>query len=474
VSRFLLAVLVAAILPCPVAVAAVPSNAAIRKILAERVGNENLGFGIVVGLIDADGRRVVSYGWTGGNDKRPLDGNTVFEIGSATKVFTSLLLTDMARRGQVSVSDPVAKYLPAGVKVPERNGRKITLADLATHTSGLPREPSNLVPKDEHNPYADYSVKDLYEFLSTYELTRDVGSGHEYSNLGMGLLGHALSLRAGTDYGELVRTRICDPLGMASTRAKALTTAAMKVRLAVGHDPALKPASLLDNPTTPGAGTLLSTANDMLRFLAANLGFTRTPLAGAMADEVSVRRPTDAPDEEVAYGWHVHTKDGKSTIWHNGGTEGYHSFVGFDPKARVGVVVLSNIAAPPGVDDIGRHLLDPTEPLLGIHVGETAKRFRDQTQSAGTEPALRRLIEQIRTGTPSYETMTPQVARMIRNQLPQFEKHMGSLGALQSISFQGVGPAGADIYEVAFEHGKAEGRILLGTDGKVQGFGFRE
>ena len=112
----------------PLVYAQIPSDAEIRKILVDRVGAENLGIGMVVGVIDSHGRRVVAYGSLAKNDKRRLDGDTVFEIGSMTKVFTSLLLMDMIRRGEVALTDPVSKYLPAGVKVPERNGRKITLA----------------------------------------------------------------------------------------------------------------------------------------------------------------------------------------------------------------------------------------------------------------------------------------------------------------------------------------------------------
>src|SRR5262249_36788679 len=155
------------------------------KILAGRVDVEKQALGIVVGVIELRGRRVVSHGRLAAGDPRPLNGDTVFEIGSVTKVFTSLLLADMAQRGEVALNDPVAKYLPAeGVKMPERGGRQITLVDLATHTSGLPRLPSNLKPANSANPYADYTVKQLYEFLSGYTLERDIGAQFEYSNLG--------------------------------------------------------------------------------------------------------------------------------------------------------------------------------------------------------------------------------------------------------------------------------------------------
>ena len=339
----------------------IPPDAEIRRILAERVDNQQ-SVGIMVGVIETAGRRVIAYGSLAKNDKRPLNGDTIFEIGSATKVFTSLLLADMVQRGEVALTDPVAKYLPATVKMPERAGRAITLEDLSTHTSGLPRMPANLAPKDPANPYADYSVEQLYQFLSSYQLTRDIGAQYEYSNLGGGLLGHVLARRAGMDYEVLVRTRICDPLGMASTRIT--LSPEMKTRLATGHNATMDPVSNWDLPTLAGAGALRSTANDMLAFLAANLGYTKSPLAPAMAAMLKVRRPTGAPDLEIALGWHVFTSNGKEIVWHNGGTGGYRSFIGFDPKTQVGVVVLSNAETTAGVDDIGRHLLDQQVPLL--------------------------------------------------------------------------------------------------------------
>jgi serine-type D-Ala-D-Ala carboxypeptidase/endopeptidase len=339
---------------------AMPTDSEIRQILVDRIDVQHQSVGIVVGVIGPEGRRVVAYGQLEKGDPRPLNGDTIFEIGSATKVFTSLLLADMVQRGEVALDDPVAKYLP-GVKVPERNGRSITLVDLATHTSGLPRLPTNMKPADANNPYADYSVDQLYQFLSSHQLTRDIGSQYEYSNLGGGLLGHVLALRAGMSYEALVRSRICDPLGMNSTRIT--LTPEMKARLAVGHNQGLESVANWDIPTLAGAGALRSTANDMLTFLAANLGYTKSPLAPAMAAMLKVRRPTGQPGLEIALGWHIYTTNGKDIVWHNGGTGGYRSFIGFDPKAGVGVVALSNTSTTLGVDDIGRHLLDVNVPL---------------------------------------------------------------------------------------------------------------
>jgi CubicO group peptidase (beta-lactamase class C family) len=340
---------------------ALPTDAQIRDLLVERIDKQRQSVGIVVGIVDSTGRRTISYGRFDAGDKKAVDGDTIFEIGSVTKVFTSLLLADMVQRGVVALTDPVAKYLPSGVKTPERNGRQITLEDLATHTSGLPRLPSNLSPEDAANPYADYSVEQLYQFLSGYQLTRDIGSQYEYSNLGGGLLGHVLARRAGMDYEKLVRSRICEPLGMRSTDIT--LSDEMKTRFAVGHDATMQRVAHWDLPTLAGAGALRSTVNDMLTFVGANLGYVKSPLAPAMAAMLAVRRPTGTPELEVGLGWHIPTRDGHEIIWHNGGTGGFKSFIGFERKAGTGVVVLSNAETPAGVDDIGQHLLNTNAVL---------------------------------------------------------------------------------------------------------------
>jgi D-alanyl-D-alanine-carboxypeptidase/D-alanyl-D-alanine-endopeptidase len=337
-------------------------DAEIRKILIERIDRQRQSVGIVVGVIEPAGRRVIAYGSMSKSDPRPVNGETIFEIGSISKVFTSLLLADASERRELALTDPVAKFLPAKVKIPERGGRAITLQDLSMHTSGLPRLPANMKPKDAANPYADYSVEDLYQFLSAATLTRDIGSQYEYSNLGGGLLGHVLALRAGMEYEALVSSRITGPLGMNST---AITLSPdMKARLAGGHNAGLQPVANWDLPTLAGAGALRSNTNDLLTFLAANLGYVQTPLASAMAAMPKVRRPTGGQDLEIALGWHIFTAHGKEIVWHNGGTGGYRTFIGYDAAARAGVVVLSNTSTPAGPDDIGRHLLDPQAPLL--------------------------------------------------------------------------------------------------------------
>lgn len=358
--------LVAATLMLPSALAAqapaTPTDSAIRAILARRIDEQHLGKGIVVGIIEPAGRRIVTYGSAGAGGPATLDGNTVFEIGSISKVFTSLLLADMVRRGEVALTDPVATFLPPTVHVPERAGRRITLVDLATQSSGLPRLPTNMPAADPANPYADYSADSLYSFLSRYTLPRDIGVTYEYSNLGVGLLGHALARKAGADYETLVRTRIADPLDMASTRVT--PTASMKARLAVGHNQLGAAVPYWDLPTLAGAGALRSTANDMLNFLDAYIGGVSSPLAPAMRAQLATRRPTGMPNLDVALGWHIAKGPLGEMVWHNGGTGGFRSFVAFDTARKLGVVVLANMSNPVGVDDIGVHIMNPAMPLV--------------------------------------------------------------------------------------------------------------
>ena len=346
---------------------AFPPDSEIRKLLVQRIDEYHQSVGIVAGIVEPAGRRIIAYGALDKGDPRPLDGDTVFEIGSVTKVFTALALADMARRGEVGLSDPVAKYLPAEVKVPRRGDRQITLEDLAVQTSGLPRMPSNFKPKDPANPYADYTANLLYQFLSGYELPRDIGSQYEYSNLGFGLLGHALARRAGMDYEALVQARICRPLALSNTRIA--LSPEMKARLAVGHNEKLERVPGFDFQALAGAGALRSTTNDMLSFLAAAMGPAPSPLAGAFADLLKVRVPTGIPGMQEALGWQISNRGGAEIVWKDGGTYGYAAFIGYDPKRHAGVVLLSNAftmsGTVTGVTDIGLHLLDPQWPLNG-------------------------------------------------------------------------------------------------------------
>jgi CubicO group peptidase (beta-lactamase class C family) len=334
--------------------------------------------GIVVGVIDSAGTHVEGFGRTALKDSTTPGAQTLFEIGSVTKVFTALLLADQVTQGTMALGDPVAAYLPDSLEIPPT----VTLEDLATHTSGLPRMPTNFAPADVGDPYADYTEALLFESLKTFD--GSVGDKtYAYSNLGYGLLGTILVRAADTTYAALIQERIARPLGLDDT-VVALSNEQQE-RLAQGHsDGAPVPNWTLT--TMAGAGALRSTAEDMLRFVAANAGLLTTPLDAAMALMQAPREPTGT-GMQVGLGWHIRPTPTGPVLWHNGGTGGYHSFVGFDPAVQRGVVVLTNSTT--SIDDLGFHLLDASFPLDPVKTAidlpsATLDRYVGQYQIAPT------------------------------------------------------------------------------------------
>lgn len=339
----------------------------VKENIKQRIGNGE-SVGIVVGIIDSHGRReFFSYGKTRMNGNIPVDENSIYEIGSISKVFTCIAFADMVINREFNLDDPVEKYLPEEVKVPSRNEKKINLVHLATHTSALPRLSSNMQPTDPSNPYADYTVKEMYDFLSGYKLRGDIGDKYNYSNLGMGLLGHVLSLKAGLGYEQLIITRICNVLGMNSTMIT--FTPELRKRLAKGHDTKGE-VSNWDLPTLAGAGALRSSADDMITFIAANMGLQQSKLTPAM-DMTHEARVDASKNMKIGLGWHIIDNGKTQIIWHNGGTGGYRTFCGFIKNNKIGVVVLSNMNI--SADDIGFHLLDNSYELKKIKKAITLK-----------------------------------------------------------------------------------------------------
>jgi serine-type D-Ala-D-Ala carboxypeptidase/endopeptidase len=330
------------------------TDAALQQILQERIKAKKM-VGLVVGRLQGTNRSIVAAGTMAVTNNRPVDGDTVFEIGSITKVFTGTLLADMANRGEVQPNDPAAKYLPPGVKIPSRNSKVITLAHLASHRSGLPREPD-----------AEYGREKVFEFLSSYELPQDPGSAYQYSNLGMGLLGDMLARRAGGSYEQLVLDRICKSLGMNDTRIR--PSDEMQKRLATGHDYELKPAKMRDFINFVGAGGFRSTANDFLKFLAAVLNPRDDQVSKAILTSQAVRTNTGVVGFEKAWGWAFKTVSDE-IIWHSGKTGGFHSFMGVNRKRNRAVVIFSNCTH--SIDTMGFRLLDP----LGEPDESTLERY---------------------------------------------------------------------------------------------------
>ncbi|KRR27198.1 serine hydrolase [Bradyrhizobium retamae] len=325
------------------------------------VGRETMG--LVAAFLDRERHSITAYGQSGSPDNRPLDGDTMFEIGSITKVFTALVFADMVLRGELAPDDRAAKYLPASVRMPDFEGAPITLMDLATYTSGLPRMPSNFAPKDWSNPYIDYTTERLYDFLSNHKLGHKPGKHYEYANLGFGLLGHILELRAGKSYEELVISRICTPLGIEDTRIT--LSSSMQQRLARGHSAALTPVANWDFSVLAGAGAFRSTANDLMKFLRMCMNPADGPVASAVKMTLSKRRPM-MEESDVALGWFISSRFGDELIWKSGGTGGYASFIGSSIKTRRNCIVLSNAADYNPNIALGMHLINAAYPLAKI------------------------------------------------------------------------------------------------------------
>jgi serine-type D-Ala-D-Ala carboxypeptidase/endopeptidase len=313
---------------------------AIHAFLQQHLVAEQRNGGIVVGLVDEHGSRVVSCGRMDNGTSREVDGDTLFELGSITKTFTALLLQGMMDRGEMKLDDPVARFLPKSVKVPAFKGKEITLRHLATHTSGLPFFPNNLHPRRVENPYVDYTAEKMFAFLSGYKLDHAPGTRWDYSELGMQLLGYAIAAKAGTNYESLLVDRICGPLQMDSTR---ITLASeLKERFAQGHNRLGCPVVSLQCGALVGGGALHSTANDLLKYVSANLGLTPSRLTPLM-------EKTHVPQFHMG-GWYyiglawITQRDLLTTklVCHPGATFGHGAFIGFDKARRRGVVVLAS------------------------------------------------------------------------------------------------------------------------------------
>jgi len=354
-------VLFASFAPVMAATPPPPSDASVLQMMAARVDLQKQGTGIVVGIARPGGDHVLCYGTLGLDDKRPVDGETLFDVGSISKVLIALLLADEVQRHEVALDDPVSKYLP-GVSVPSWDGRKITLADLATHTSGLPLRPGNLSSNDPANPDRGYSYKDLATFLAGYKLPHAPGSTYEYSNVGYGLLGEALMNAAHEGYADLIAQRITRQLGMANTAIVPSHDPAL--REAVGYDGERHPVPHWDMGVLSSAGGYRSTADDLLKLVDGFLGFRKSSLAPAMAAMTQTRRPGGMePGTAIALAWNIDDADGREIVWKNGSVGGFRAFVGFDRKAKLGVVALINAQTGAGADDIGLHVLDPSVPV---------------------------------------------------------------------------------------------------------------
>ena len=311
---------------------------------------------IAIGVIDQDGIRYYNFG-SRNSTGAEVNEHSIFEIGSISKTFTATLLADQVLNGNLNSDDPVNNILSDSVKISISGNQQITLGHLSDHTSGLPRMPSNFNPANPNNPFADYTVAQLYDFISFYKPIREVGAEFEYSNLGVGLLGHVLSLQTGKTYEDLLSEVITVPLEMDETRIT--IDEKMKNNLAEGRDEFGHKAENWDFGSLAGAGAIRSSTSDMIKYISAQLGFTETSLSKAIELTHQKRHnkyPVKEGEDTIALGlgWIITPKSEGDIYWHNGGTGGYRTYLGFNKSLRKGVVVLATGDDP---SDIGTYLL---------------------------------------------------------------------------------------------------------------------
>jgi CubicO group peptidase (beta-lactamase class C family) len=316
------------------------------------------GGGLVIGVMDHGKRRIFAYGTA-----KP---DSIFEIGSITKTFSGLVLAQMVVQKKVTLDTPIRTLLPAGL-VAKPEGAEITLADLATQHSGLPRMPDNFKPQNPVNPYADYHAAQLQEFIARHGVAKPADAAFLYSNLGFGLLGYGLSLRAGVPYGQLVSTEITGPLHMSDTGVT--LSPAQRSRLIQGYDTNFDPTGPWDLDAFAGAGAIKSTAADMLTYLDGNLHPDKYAMSAAADSPAATLPAAVALDHQVranvtvngntriALAWFFNPKTG--SYFHSGGTGGYRSLAGFNPTQNRAIVVLYN-----------RDNTDPAAPQLVERVVE--------------------------------------------------------------------------------------------------------
>lgn len=316
---------------------------------------ERGGIPVLMVAVVKDGQQYIkTYGT---QEDRP-GADALFEIGSITKLFTSLLVQRLVDQGTCKWEDPIVRFFPEGSGPPQDDGTM--LLHLATHTSGYPKLPPSFLRSvgNDPDPYARLTFDDLMNMVAQAEDKRAPDMTRvEYSNFGTGLLGHLMELHQGKTYDDLLATHVTGPLGMELTRST--VDAAYAHLLLKGHDEAGRPTAPWNWGALQGAGALRSSITDMTKFLIAAV--EKDPALGSAWDACYQQR-VKTSGGGVGLGWHIDTWSGTlfnmpRILWHNGGTGGFSSYLGIVPETGLGVVILANRLAPSVVDKLGTDIL---------------------------------------------------------------------------------------------------------------------
>lgn len=304
------------------------------------------------------------YGIIKTNDTiKPIENqNKVFEIGSITKVFTSTVLASLVNDGEIKLTDPINSYFPFTFK----DNTKIIFKDLANHTSGLPRLPENLDLTNEANPYKTYGKIQIEEYLkNNLKIENVIAKTFVYSNFGTGLLGYTLGLSQKSSFEKLLQKKVFDKFKMKNSFTSSHNLANKLVK---GQNPEGKITSNWDWDVLFGAGGILSTTEDLVKFAIAQFDPKNTDLT-------LTRTPTFNINEnmKIGLGWHLlKSKNGKDFVWHNGGTGGYTSSMAINVNDKKAVIILSNLSA-------FHHKMENIDKLCFKIMSETEKKVSIRT-----------------------------------------------------------------------------------------------
>lgn len=312
----------------------------VEKLLEQNIEKYNIA-GISAVLVDGSESAIINKGYKQAHNQAGLvTDETIFSIGSVTKIFTSVLTCILTLDGSFDIKATIGDYISEPVSDAIK---QISILDLLTHTSGLPRLPDNLQQymKNIEDPYADYGEAELLAYLTTAQLKNPVGA-YEYSNLGYGLLGYVLEKSTGTAYQSLLSDKIFSPLKMGSS---SIYHASVSPNAAQGYDRKNNQVPYWNMNILQAAGGIISTPADMAQFVSA-------AISGNSVINNALQLSFEAITDHMALGWHKHNWflnliGAKNDLWHNGLTGGFASFLEVNLKRKRGFALMFNKAILP-------------------------------------------------------------------------------------------------------------------------------
>lgn len=394
--------------------------------------------------------------------EQPAGPDSLFRIGSLTKQFTAAAIMKLVERKQLSLDDPLAKFVPDF----DTGGRTITIRQLLNHSSGIPNytaQPGFMGRADR----LDLGNAELLQFVKDKPFGFEPGKGWAYSNSNYYLLGMIVETLGGRSYGDFLQQEFFKPLTLAHSRVDSESAVIRHRARGYGFNPdreERRNAALMATSSAGGAGAMLSTAGDLVRWQIALTG-GRAVTAESFAQMISATADTGITDMRYGFGLIIDKMNGLRRVSHNGGINGFNSTLSWLPDVGLFTAVISNSEAMPSgiVEDQIIASLTSNDP-------PPAPR---STPQPGAEQALRKLIADEAAGTPDYAMMSPQMAEATRAQLPQIQKILGGLGVIRAVTFREVGLGGLDIYRVDFEKGALYFNLTLYPDGKIATLFFR-